>query len=124
MLIVSGDHVHTNQNLEKIPSGDKRIHVEPVIRARLEMCSKQDQNRKVVHQLIRREILSARHCAFCKLTGTKFASGWIRKSYFKCDVCEVFLCKDPKRNCFYNFHKYVKSSADEEFEIQNYMNIL
>ena len=57
------------------------------------------------HRLIR--VLGRnRTCAYCGLTGNKTSSGFARKSYYRCDVCDVSLC--AKYNCFDLYHELVR----------------
>jgi hypothetical protein len=123
MMYVSRIQYHAQDTPTK--KREQPIRKEAVVRASLEMCSRADRDKKTVHRLMRKGELASRFCAYCKLTGTTFASGETRKSYYRCDVCGVFLCKDLQRNCFYNFHKNVRKPGDEEeFEILNYTTIL
>ena len=47
-----------------------------------------------------------RTCAYCGLTGNKTSSGFARKSYYQCDVCDVSLC--ARYNCFDLYHELVR----------------
>lgn len=43
-----------------------------------------------------------RVCQFCKHSGQRFRCGETRKSFYKCSVCNVFLCK---KECFRKYHE-------------------
>jgi hypothetical protein len=47
-------------------------------------------------------------CIMCSVVGNKTKiSREVRKSYYKCAICDVFLCKGAS-NCFSNYHELMK----------------
>ena len=48
---------------------------------------------------------SPKRCMYCKMRGTRFACGQTIKTRYKCDQCNVPLCKPDKRDCFHLYHK-------------------
>lgn len=44
-----------------------------------------------------------RACALCTITKSKTKLGWARKSYYKCEACNVPLCVG-ETECFTRYH--------------------
>lgn len=44
-----------------------------------------------------------RACALCTITKNKTKLGWARKSYYKCEACNVPLCVGESE-CFTRYH--------------------
>ena len=63
------------------------------------------KNEKIRHQLVPNAEYVKRVCAYCRLGGDKFASGQNRKTYYRCQTCEVPLCRPQTKPCFVNFHR-------------------
>ncbi|XP_060086277.1 uncharacterized protein LOC132565629 isoform X7 [Ylistrum balloti] len=50
-------------------------------------------------------------CVFCQINKKKTKSGWYAYSYYKCDVCDIPLCKGS-RDCFNQYHKFLVINKD------------
>nr|XP_022330447.1 uncharacterized protein LOC111128076 isoform X14 [Crassostrea virginica] len=50
-----------------------------------------------------------RVCQFCKHSGQRFKCGETRKSAYKCNVCNVSLCK---KECFMKYHEMLFGTKD------------
>ncbi|XP_033752959.1 uncharacterized protein LOC117336493 isoform X9 [Pecten maximus] len=50
-------------------------------------------------------------CVFCQINKKKTKSGWYAYSYYKCDVCDIPLCKGS-RDCFHLYHKFLAINKD------------
>ncbi|XP_078333752.1 uncharacterized protein LOC111128076 isoform X11 [Crassostrea virginica] len=46
-------------------------------------------------------------CRYCKLTGNRFGCGVVRTSYYKCEACDVNLCRQATRDCFVKYHALI-----------------
>lgn len=44
-------------------------------------------------------------CRYCKIMGNRFGCGVVRTSYYKCEACEVNLCRQVTRDCFVKYHE-------------------
>ncbi|XP_061180910.1 uncharacterized protein LOC133189504 isoform X8 [Saccostrea echinata] len=44
-------------------------------------------------------------CAYCKITGERFANGNIKQTFYHCETCNVPLCRFQSRECFLSYHK-------------------
>lgn len=58
----------------------------------------------ILHKLIPHVPKKYLQCRVCKYKNTKFASGEIRRSYYKCSACDVPLCISHIQNCFIKYH--------------------
>lgn len=58
----------------------------------------------IAHRLIQNPGGIKRVCAHCKRLGSKFACGMFRRSYYRCDACNVSLCRPNFKDCFYQWH--------------------
>lgn len=52
-----------------------------------------------------------RACAYCNILRLKTKSGWAIKSYYKCEACDVCLCKG-KKDCFLRYHELRMEQPD------------
>lgn len=52
-----------------------------------------------------------RACAYCNILRLKTKSGWAIKSYYKCEACDVCLCKG-KKDCFVRYHELRMEQPD------------
>lgn len=43
-------------------------------------------------------------CKYCKLIGNRFGCGQVRTTYYKCEACDVNLCREETRDCFAKYH--------------------
>ncbi|XP_069132885.1 uncharacterized protein [Argopecten irradians] len=50
-------------------------------------------------------------CVFCQINKKKTKSGWYAYSYYKCDKCDIPLCKGS-RDCFHQYHKFLAVNKD------------
>ena len=57
-----------------------------------------------VHRLIPNPGGLKRTCAYCKQEGTKFKCGMFRRSYYRCEACDVALCRPRAKDCFEKWH--------------------
>lgn len=65
-------------------------------------------SRGMVHRLVSSAPRRCLRCAHCKAENNKFPSGsYTRKSYYKCSICEVPLCRTEVLDCFFKFHSIV-----------------
>ena len=68
-----------------------------------------DSSRSVQqHKLVYTEERRLRKCVYCHMKNVKTYSGHAVTSYFRCQACDVPLCK-TMRNCFIDFHKLIES---------------
>ena len=58
------------------------------------------------HVLVRIGQGTNRKCQFCSIIGIKTACNIVR-SYYKCEACDVFLCRPNVRDCFRQYHAYL-----------------
>ncbi|XP_063401506.1 uncharacterized protein LOC134685593 isoform X11 [Mytilus trossulus] len=56
------------------------------------------------HNLIPLNTASNKPCALCKKNNIRTATGLPTKTYYKCDTCNVCLCRPQVRDCFVRFH--------------------
>lgn len=56
------------------------------------------------HNLIPLSSASNKPCALCKVNNIRTATGLPTKSYYKCDACNVCLCRPQVRDCFLRYH--------------------
>lgn len=68
----------------------------------------------IVHRLIQNPGGIKRVCAHCKRLGSKFACGMFRRSYYRCDACNVSLCRPNFKDCFYQWHHQLAKLAMEK----------
>lgn len=47
-----------------------------------------------------------RACAYCTITKNKTRLGWARKSYYRCQICQVPLCRGDTK-CYELYHQLV-----------------
>lgn len=57
-------------------------------------------------------------CRYCKITGNRFECGLVRTSYYKCEACEVNLCREATRDCFAKYHDLLKRSQSDAAILQ------
>lgn len=63
---------------------------------------------------------SNKTCIMCSVVGNRTKiSREVRKSYFKCDTCDVFLCKGST-DCFSYYHELMKE-VDFEYMLDRKM---
>ncbi|XP_033752961.1 uncharacterized protein LOC117336493 isoform X11 [Pecten maximus] len=55
-------------------------------------------------------------CVVCVLNKVKSPKGWYIYSYYKCEVCDVPLCRS-KRDCFHQYHQYMSTMDNSELQI-------
>ncbi|XP_021368242.1 zinc finger and BTB domain-containing protein 32-like isoform X13 [Mizuhopecten yessoensis] len=48
-----------------------------------------------------------RVCGFCDIVGNKYRCGKTTRSFYKCELCNVHLCKSGNIDCFTKFHELV-----------------
>lgn len=61
------------------------------------------------HRLVHNEGYKYKLCVQCQLNKVKTKKGWRVYTHFKCEKCNVALCRDQgsqKRNCFVLYHQY------------------
>ncbi|XP_076114875.1 uncharacterized protein LOC143082836 isoform X13 [Mytilus galloprovincialis] len=56
------------------------------------------------HNLIPLNTASNKPCVLCKKNNIRTATGLPTKTYYKCDTCNVCLCRPQVRDCFVRFH--------------------
>lgn len=56
------------------------------------------------HNLIPLTSSSNKPCALCKKNNIRTATGLPTKTYYKCDACDVCLCRPQVRDCFVQYH--------------------
>uniref|UniRef100_A0A8W8NRW1 PiggyBac transposable element-derived protein 4 C-terminal zinc-ribbon domain-containing protein n=1 Tax=Magallana gigas TaxID=29159 RepID=A0A8W8NRW1_MAGGI len=64
-----------------------------------------NENTLVYHQLVPHPGYMKKTCAYCRDHGIRFASGCPKTSYYRCDLCQVALCRPSVSDCFVNWHK-------------------
>nr|XP_022314267.1 uncharacterized protein LOC111118864 isoform X2 [Crassostrea virginica] len=64
-----------------------------------------------IHKLIRLGG-KQRPCALCKHFCKKTPCGDNIRTYYKCEKCDVPLCKGPIRNCFKEFHEHLGTTRE------------
>lgn len=78
----------------------------------------------IAHRLIQNPGGIKRVCAHCKRLGSKFACGMFRRSYYRCDACNVSLCRPNFKDCFYQWHhQLAKLTLEKWKEISDHQNI-
>lgn len=60
---------------------------------------------KLDHKIVHTEGSKYKPCVLCQINKVKTKSGWYVYTYYKCDVCDVPLCKG--RGCFYTYHQNI-----------------
>lgn len=58
----------------------------------------------IVHRLVQNPGGIKRVCAHCKRQGNKFACGMFRRSYYRCEECQVSFCRPNFKDCFQQWH--------------------
>ncbi|XP_069132968.1 serine-rich adhesin for platelets-like isoform X14 [Argopecten irradians] len=48
-----------------------------------------------------------RVCGYCDIVGNKYRCGKTTRSFYKCELCNVHLCKSGNIDCFTKFHELV-----------------
>ena len=71
------------------------------------LVTKNIKNEKILHKLVPNSYTEhiKRSCILCKMRGEKFASGQLRKTYYRCSTCNVYLCRPQTKPCFVDFHR-------------------
>ena len=67
------------------------------------------------HQLVH---CKRKRCLNCHLTKTKTVKGWDIFTYYKCELCNVPLCKS--KDCFEMFHKRTDCRIHAEFSYKTW----
>lgn len=49
-----------------------------------------------------------RACAYCQMLSVKTKSGWAKKTYYKCETCDVPLCRGLYKECYRRYHELRK----------------
>ncbi|XP_062593940.1 uncharacterized protein LOC134255432 isoform X6 [Saccostrea cucullata] len=70
------------------------------------------------HRLIQNPGGIKRVCAQCKKLGTKFACGMFRRSYYKCEACNVSFCRPSFKDCFQQWHYQLLNSIENSENLQ------
>lgn len=73
-----------------------------------------------IHKLVRLGG-KQRPCALCKRFCKKTPCGDNIRTYYKCEKCDVPLCKGPIRNCYKEFHENL-GQASEYVVLENTMH--
>lgn len=60
---------------------------------------------KLDHKIVHTDGSKYKPCVLCQINKVKTKSGWYVYTYYKCDVCDVPLCKG--RGCFYTYHQNI-----------------
>ena len=66
------------------------------------------------HRLVHNEGYKYRLCVQCQFHKIKTKSGWRVYTHFKCEKCNVPLCRDQgaqKRDCFVLYHRCISESG-------------
>ena len=50
-------------------------------------------------------------CVMCRHNGIKTHAGWDILTQFKCDICQVPLCRKEKKDCFQVYHTMLFSES-------------
>lgn len=51
-----------------------------------------------------------RVCGYCNLVQNKYRCGQTFKSFFKCEQCNVHLCRSREKKCFVKFHELMQDN--------------
>lgn len=65
------------------------------------------------HKLVHNDAKKHKPCGYCVMNKIKTKSGWYAYTTYKCDVCEVPLCRG-KRDCFNLYHAQLKQISIPE----------
>lgn len=65
------------------------------------------------HQLTRIELSYAKSCVYCRKIGRRVPCGRFVQTHYKCTVCDVPLCISKSRNCFIQYHEWLKTTGME-----------
>ena len=57
------------------------------------------------HRIIQTEGSKYKPCVLCQINKVKTKSGWYVYTYYRCEQCDVPLCKG--RGCFIQYHKTI-----------------
>ncbi|OWF43273.1 hypothetical protein KP79_PYT18777 [Mizuhopecten yessoensis] len=52
-------------------------------------------------------------CVYCKLRGVKTTTGLPIKSYWKCNACNLPMCRPRQRDCFRRYHLLLQNVGSE-----------
>lgn len=52
-------------------------------------------------------------CVYCKLRGIKTTTGLPIKTYWKCDACNLPLCRPRQRDCFKRYHQLLQNMGSD-----------
>lgn len=63
-----------------------------------------DSQPSAIHKLM--YIPNRKPCTWCQIKGVKTKSGWYCYASYKCEVCDVPLCKQG-RVCFQEYHRHI-----------------
>lgn len=92
-------HISVSTNVEAYPRGRQR-------QSKFEAIKEvTNENTLVYHQLVPHPGYMKKTCAYCRDHGVRFASGCPKTSYYRCDLCQVALCRPSVSDCFINWHK-------------------
>lgn len=69
------------------------------------------ENETTFHRLVPHPGNVKRSCVYCKQMGLRFACGVAKTSYYRCDECQVSLCRLSVSDCFYRWHEAFKKST-------------
>lgn len=65
----------------------------------------------VEHKLVYTEGKMLKGCVYCQINKVKTSCGWRIKTYYKCNVCNIPLCRDTgPRSCFAHYHQLINES--------------
>lgn len=64
------------------------------------------------HRLVQNPGGIKRVCAHCKKLGSKFACGMFRRSYYRCEACNVSLCRPNFKDCFQQWHSQLLNNIE------------
>lgn len=70
---------------------------------------------KLDHKIVHTDGSKYKPCVLCQINKVKTKSGWYVYTYYKCDVCDVPLCKG--RGCFYTYHQNILPIKNEPTEM-------
>lgn len=61
------------------------------------------------HRLVLNPGNVKRNCVYCRQMGFRFACGNSKTSYYRCEECQVSLCRISVSDCFYRWHENLKN---------------
>ncbi|XP_069132886.1 uncharacterized protein [Argopecten irradians] len=73
----------------------------------------QGQHEYGQHKLVYIEDKKYKPCVVCVMNKVKTPKGWYIYSYYKCQVCDVPLCRS-KRDCFHKYHQYMSQTCNSD----------